>query len=232
MPYISKTQRERARWVTLAEAINHIRTIENLTRDEAWHQLRTAIADNEVLWKWDEPAGVLRRENPSRSAKRSAVRPSRVPKQYNRFFWESAQIDFTNGGRVLDDVGQRCPPWLLSVMLRDGTVRYRPLLILREAVEKIWVTAPIKSAQPQEPNLALEQNVNRAARRGVAALEAIRKAAIEVYKEAGGNPPNLPKAEQLVRAKVPGASRTMILPILNEDQFSKLRRKPGNQPKS
>ena len=49
MTYISKAERERARWMTAAEAIKHIQKADSCGRDEAWMQLSKAIADGKAL---------------------------------------------------------------------------------------------------------------------------------------------------------------------------------------
>jgi len=54
MPYISKAARERARWITVREALSIIETADSCETKEAWRQLRDAIADGAVAAKWDD----------------------------------------------------------------------------------------------------------------------------------------------------------------------------------
>jgi hypothetical protein len=58
----------------------------------------------------------------------------------------------------------------------------------------------------------------------------IREVARTLYRERASNPPNKPFAEQLIRAKLPGADRDLIRAILEDPEFK--RRKPGRPPKS
>ncbi len=53
MPYVSETEKIRAqimgrRWMTLADAISHIRMTEKCDQAEGWRQLRNAIHDGNV----------------------------------------------------------------------------------------------------------------------------------------------------------------------------------------
>ncbi len=77
----------------------------------------------------------------------------------------------------------------------------------------------------QEPDNA------QSARPHPASRAAVRKAALEVYDSAGGSPPNVTLAEQLIRSKLPGARRKLIRPILAEAEFADRRRKAGKQPR-
>jgi hypothetical protein len=53
VPYISDTERERARWMTLAEAIAHIAKHDGCDRRSALKQLRDALGDRKLRIKWD-----------------------------------------------------------------------------------------------------------------------------------------------------------------------------------
>jgi hypothetical protein len=61
MPYVSRAEQERALWMTLREALEHIQMREGCNLRAAWDQLQKAIGDQEVKVRW---AGV-RLENQS-----------------------------------------------------------------------------------------------------------------------------------------------------------------------
>jgi choline dehydrogenase-like flavoprotein len=57
MPYTSRMARERARWMTLREALAHIETAEHCSLKAAWRQLGEAVADREVDARWPHAIG-------------------------------------------------------------------------------------------------------------------------------------------------------------------------------
>ena len=123
MPYISKLDRERARWIKLTDALAHIQAAEKCDLDGAWHQLHAAIADEEVEAKWgdvwlDRPGG-----------------PSKF-----RVFRDGLN---NKGTKVLDTPGRMFVPRKLIAKARhDGRVKWRSVLVLSESVERIWGKPP------------------------------------------------------------------------------------------
>jgi hypothetical protein len=55
----------------------------------------------------------------------------------------------------------------------------------------------------------------------------IREEARVLYKELADDPPNINRAEQLLRERLPGAKRTRIRPVLRNHEFANLRRLSG-----
>ena len=68
-----------------------------------------------------------------------------------------------------------------------------------------------------------------------AARRVSRKQLLEVtrmvYRIDPLNQPNVNKAQELIRKKLPGATRKRMMPILNLPEFAQLRRRAGKQPK-
>jgi hypothetical protein len=131
MPYVSKMAQERARWMTLREAVAHIATADHCSFRAAWLQLRTAIGDQEVSVRW---AGV-RVENHTSDGDQYFAEDLGPP--MTKRFWESARAVFIGPGCVLDDPACQSQR-IRRKLIREGTLRYRGLLVLREHVEKIW----------------------------------------------------------------------------------------------
>ena len=61
---------------------------------------------------------------------------------------------------------------------------------------------------------------------------AIRVALREVYDEAGTDPPNVNRASDLVKIKLPHARRARIREVLREPEFARQRRPPGRKAKA
>lgn len=57
----------------------------------------------------------------------------------------------------------------------------------------------------------------------------IREEARVVYTEFAHDPPNMNRAEKLLRERLPGATRTRIRPVLREPEFVNLRRRSGEK---
>lgn len=138
MTYVSKAERERARWMTAAEAINHIQKADSCGRDEAWIQLSKAIADGKVPNRWADV-----------SLEPSTGRPGHYVEHYadeddvpptSRRFWAVAWFRFSGGGRIFYDPALR-PRRVQRELVQTGKLEFRPLLVLREAVDAIWPVA-------------------------------------------------------------------------------------------
>jgi hypothetical protein len=105
----------------------------------------------------------------------------------------------------------------------EGT--YRPLLVERFAVQKLWPLAPNKPKSDSVSDLA-ESKKSRASD------EEIRIALREVYrevKEAGNKPPNINEAWDRLRLKLRNTRREQVRKILHEPAFASLRRDAGKQ---
>jgi len=124
LPYISKADRERARWMTLAEAVRHVEIHDLVTSEQALKQIRDALSDGVVMPLWaDMRPPVWGSTGPMRP-------PDDLPPRRGAF-WKAAKLD-RDGGSVFDDDG------VTEEGLKLGVARWRPLLLLRFSVERIW----------------------------------------------------------------------------------------------
>jgi hypothetical protein len=128
MTYLSKAERERARWMTAAEAIIHIQKAESCGRDEAWVQLRKAIADGEVAVRWADASLEPSNTRPGHSVEQDDVPPA------SKQFWAVAWFRSSGRGRILDDPALR-PRSVRYKLIKTGDLEFRPLLVFREAVD-------------------------------------------------------------------------------------------------
>jgi len=102
--------------------------------------------------------------------------------------------------------------------------RYRPLMVDRSAVEKLW---PLPGDTRLNPEGAGAASSHPKPQRQKRDPDEIRQAAKDLYEESPDDPPNKTIAEQKIRRRLPGADRDTIRDVLNE--FARLRRQPGNQ---
>jgi hypothetical protein len=226
MPYVSKAARERARWMTLREALVHIASLENCSLRAAWQQLREAIIDNEVVAFWLDMGPHAQLMGGGRFIDETPA---------DRRFWESARIIFTGEGRILDDPSLHSAEERLK-LIGTRELRYRPVKIVREAVEKIWSETNVSSDVPGRTAVSTcspEVEHRPTAPQLLRATEAqIREAAREVYADPANNRPNMHKAWRLIKSKLSNARVPRVRKVLREDEFKKKRRGPGNQPKA
>jgi hypothetical protein len=136
MPYVSKAKRER-RWMTLREALAHIKTVEDCNFRAAWEQLGEAIGDQAVKVRWGDVSLEL-----SSLGGGHYIEEDDVPPTQKRF-WRSARVIFSGHGSVLDDPANRSEAVRLK-LIRQYRLQYRPLLVLREDVLRHW---PARSAE-------------------------------------------------------------------------------------
>jgi hypothetical protein len=153
MPYVSKSAEERAKWMTLCEAVAHIEIVERCSFRVAWDQLRDAIGDQAVMVRWGDVSLELSTIRDGHYIEEDDVPPN------NEWFWTSARAIFVGTGRVLDDPACRAKNIRLK-LIREGELHYRPLLVRREAVERIWPIAG-ETAKPHAPTVNLTSDASR-----------------------------------------------------------------------
>jgi len=139
MPYLSKAERERVRWMTLADAISQIRKVESCEREEAWIQLRKAISDGGVAVRWANVSLEMSKVRPGEYVDEDDVPPT------SKWFWATAWVRFSGGGRILEDPRQR-PKSVQRKLLESGLLTFRRLIVLRTAVEAHWPVASTTAA--------------------------------------------------------------------------------------
>lgn len=225
MPYIRKSQRDRALWMTLVEAVNHINEQERT--ENGLDHIRIALGAGEIPARWAWPS-LAEGPNEVDGWKLHLV-PMRDPPPFledtvptNREFWDKAIMLLDGDGKVID------PALGYMTILRDGKaevlcqqpVPWRGLFLLKETVFDFW---PLADDPEADRNI---QNIRSPSEQD------IRKAARELYSNSPAfAAPNIDKAERRIRAKFGKASRKLIRHVLSEPEFASLRNAPGNQPK-
>jgi hypothetical protein len=236
MPYVSRAERERAQWWTLREALEHIQEIEDCTMRVAWDHLRTAIGDQEVPVRWGDVSLDLSTINEGQYIYDDDVPPK------EKWFWKSARVMFTGKGRVLDDHARHGRNSRIR-LIRQGKLNYRPLLVRREAAERIWPITT-RSSEPERATMDQIGDAGQSASHSAHRLfrsstdEKIREEARKVYADPANDRPNVNVADPLIRLKLPDVRSDRVMEILREPEFAKQRRKagerrkPGKRPKS
>jgi hypothetical protein len=181
-------------WMSLVEAIEHIRMSQHCDSVEALRQLKREMGDGTVGVQWETSKGLKDRPDPQ--------------------WLQSSQLLLIGPGVAPDNVCEM----------------YRPLLVQRSAVQKLWplsdqlceYSSQTGSPPPTQPDMPLHRPGSE---------NELVRAARELYQQPGP-PPNQTKAEQLLMRQFPGTSRDeFIRPLLQRDEFKKLRRPRGNQRK-
>jgi hypothetical protein len=183
-----------AQWMSLVEAAEHIRIVEDCDSIEALRQLKKEIGDGMVPVQWED-----------------SQEPKDCPDPQHM---QASQLLLFGTGFVPDN-DDEC---------------YRPLLVERSAVQRLWPlssnptkgSAPIGSTLATQPKKSQRQKVDD---------DQILSAARDIYRERQNDPPNMYKAERLIRQRLGGGKRDDIRKILRQEEFEGLRRAPGNQPK-
>jgi|GEM_PF-4028155 len=223
MPYIRKSQRDRALWMTLVEAVNHINEQERT--EDGLDQIRIALGEGEIPARWAWPS-LAEGPNEVDGWKLHLV-PMRDPPLFledtvptDRRFWDKAIMLLDGDGKVVD------PALGYMAIERDGKVEVlcqqpvpgRGLFLLKESIFDFW---PVATSEPDRtPQTAR-----------AASEKEIRDAAREVYSSSAGSAPNMDQAERLIRAKLGKAPRKVIRHVLGDPEFASLRNPAGNQPK-
>jgi hypothetical protein len=224
MPYIPKWDRllaeAREEWMTLAEATHYIREKESCESHVALHQLFLAIVDEEV------------------QVKRGVLHPEVTRKGPPSEFRGDLKICLEGDGSVQIDPGDKKSrlnitivsasdfrsndDWAGDDTAGEDPFDYEPLWLCRADVIRLWSGDIYPTINHQARSAkSRKQRVSN---------EAIRREARRIYKKFSDNPPNIRVAEKLIRERLPGATRMQIEPILKEDEFVRLRRRPGRQP--
>jgi len=174
-------------WMSLVEAVEHIRINQYCDSIEALRQLKREMRDGTIPVQWDDSEGPKDRPNP--------------------IYLHESELLLMGTGLAPDNVAKM----------------YRPLLVDRSAVKQLW---PLTAEYSSQTTPSSTDSPQKPPRKAVTPDE-IMNAAEDVYRE--HDRPNIPKAELLIRKKLPGAKRDDIRKILELPQF--VRRDPGNQPK-
>ena len=203
MPYISKKEREETRWMSLTEVIERIQAVDHIEAQPALKLLILAIQEEEVHARGLSPEDLQRR-----------VLISLEPPGWVYVDYESSRpsIEIVEGP-VNDPKDLDAPDY--------GTVT-----VLRDDVNRYWPLDEAKLPRPKAPKQLAKAHIRRPP---PPSLAKILEVAREVYRKNRGV--NTTKAEHIIREELPGATRTLIRPILKKPEFLEQRPRPGKQPK-
>ncbi len=229
------------------DAVKYVQEKEGCTDKSAAEQLVTAIVDQALAARWDDEAG-LKRITPSEFSDTLMIcldgvgfvkrndQPTAKAKAVERWTtYTYPKLQFVNGPVI--DADLRNAPYS-----EVNTFHYIPLLVLKEDMDR-W---PLEDFSAEARKTA-RKNVRRIVPEGAfddekldkeklneasgAARRVSRKQLLEVtrmvYRIDPLNQPNVNKAQELIRKKLPGATRKRMMPILNLPEFAQLRRRAG-----
>jgi hypothetical protein len=214
--------------MTLIEAVTHVRAHlaqEGCDEGGALGQLRKALGEGEVSARWaadpPPPLGPLGMYIGSPPLFSSDAVPT------DALFWDLALIFLDGDGRVVHQ------SFLFNAENSDSEHAPRPrgLFLLRSRKFELWPLPPPAPNVSDQTGSGSSGQTPRP-RPQLASKSQILDTARTLYQQAGNNPPNLTKAEQLIASLLPGTPRGKIRPILQQEEFAALRRKAGNQPKA
>jgi hypothetical protein len=179
-------------WMTLVEAIEHIRISHACDSLEALRQLKDEVGDGMIRVGWADS------QSPD---DRPDVRSL-----------STSQLLLIGTGIAPDE--------------DEG--RYRPLLVDRSDVQRLWPLPADTSPNPEEVDA---RSIGPKSQKKTRNPDEIRQAARDLYRESPDDSPNMDVAEREIRRRLPGADRDDIRDVLRETEFSSLRKPAGNQPK-
>ena len=163
MEYISKGERELARWMFLGEVEAFvIGRFPSCGSECARQQIRAALGDGMFSLRWD-----VRPEVPTGRAGGATVEERLPPRRHKR--WQDARINW-DSGEVLDDF------YLTAEAIADGHAKWRRLLIHCISVRAVWSPLADKYQDPDlyEEQAALRLRIAREEREAKqAAMEAV-----------------------------------------------------------
>jgi hypothetical protein len=209
MPYISKAEIERRRWVDLAAAIDHVKAVDGCGGQQALQSIKAAIQDGKIPYRWEDQA-----------------RPPRF--SAGPLGWTPPVSDMLPDEWEVD----------AQMRLKDTTGRFRVLLLLKFALEALFEQAPKPEeevALQQAPELAINKpkSEEEIALRQAPDL-AINKAIEEVYnsaESAGCKPPNIKELPTLVLRLLEKdgyvTSKERIMKLGGSPEFKRRRWKVG-----
>jgi hypothetical protein len=120
---------ERAQWMTLREALAQIEKAEHCSLKAAWTLFGEACSDDQLDVRWSHCIHLTRGDWDDED-----IGPPRTMR-----FWRLARRILIRGGEILDDPVSRKNSVRLQ-LIRQNKLRYRPVLIRRADVERIWRT--------------------------------------------------------------------------------------------
>jgi hypothetical protein len=177
------------KWMSLVEAVEHIRMSQDCDSIEALRQLKGEIADGILSITWADEPNIL---------------PDRRALSQSSFLL----------------IGMGFAP-------DESQETFRPVLLDRFSVNRLWSlpSSGYAEAAKNEPFTPAIKPIRELSK------SRIREALRTIYDKAGKFGPNVNDAFDAVREIVRNPPRGIVMEILREDEFSRRRRRPGNQPK-
>jgi hypothetical protein len=225
MSYVPRAQRERQKWMTLKEAVSHIRQVDDSDEEIALKDLRAALADGEVESRWaNERASqffvipIIRNVAP------------RVEPKAREEFWLTVPIDLDGGGTIPE-------LWLDNLRRtkdQEGTVgeedddddddtpsRYF-VFVLKDKILEIWKGQELEKTGERQPQASDDE---------------IRDALRDIFKDIEDGKIrqwDRNMVHRWVEAKVDPkrAPRKVVLDLIDKTpEFAKYKRKRGKPKK-
>jgi|SRR5581483_4760872 len=246
MPYKTRFERQKSEWITLAQAVEHVASVENhLATSEP--EKPTTAEDAFLAMDWlRNPSPHSPAMNDALSQVRAALQDGEIPIKWAQdrwpqsltfipgelfafddppsgLFWQYAEIDYSNNYLVLDET-----PFVLSGGVASeravGNRKMRQLLLSRARVYELWPAKDSGSvASSSSQGAALDKRYTTV----IPEENLIRDEVRTLYNRS--NPkPNMAQAEQAIREAMPGATRGVIRKVLKEEEFARQRRSAGN----
>ncbi len=206
-------------WISFADAIDHVASVEQSNRFAARYSLVNAIGRHPIRSRWVDQQD-----------------QTDIPPMGEEF-WRDASVRYENGGEVLYqafDLGiygrEELPSggWRQEIAGSIGRPRWRGLLVNRNDLAEAF---PLPEKKPQSeviesaPTAHQEPTIKQL--RGSRPKERIREAAREVYDSRPDDPPNMCEAAKLLSKQLGGGGRAQIEDVLREPEFANQRRPTG-----
>lgn len=244
----AEVSRQASPWMSLVEAVEHIRIVEDCDSIKALFQLKTEIGDGIVRVQWGDSQGPKDRPDPKYlqasqlllvglgvapdNARAKIYRPLSVERLGVWKLWPPSEDRFQSVSNSNTGQNTSSKANLHSQFNNPTRVRHRRPASSRNDIPKL--TAP---SEPPVQRPALKTDIpNSTTPRELpiqrpASRTDLIDAARALYRQPG-KPANINQAEKLLRRRFPGTSRPIIRLILKEKEFQSRRLKPGNQPKN
>jgi len=182
-------------------------------RDESWMTLVEAIEHTRISEACDSLEALRQLKN--------EIRDGMMPISWGD---SKGPVDFPDAKRLSTSQLLLIGP---GIAPDEDAGRYRPFLVDRSAVERLW---PLPGDTSPTPKGADTHSSRPKLQRTKHEPDEVRQAARDLYDGSPADrPPNKPIAEQMIRRALPGADRDTIRDVLMEPDIASRRRKPGNQ---
>lgn len=188
-----KEEEKYEQWMSLVEAIEHIRMFQHCDSIEALRQLKREMNDGMVQVQWEDLDGPKDRPDPK--------------------YLQTSQLLLIGTGLALDNFQKM----------------YRPLLVERSAVQKLWPLSNHRRKDSHQADLRPAHQPRQ--QRRPASKSQIRQVLREIYADPTNDRPNEENAWKLLQPMLPNARRRMVREVLGENEFDSQRRRRGSQPK-